>query len=766
MMWVYNLLPKVLNMSLTAGIIILFVLIARILLKRAPKIFSYMLWAVVLFRLVCPVSFSFRFSPFSLFSTPVAANGSAAYIPPDIVHSEYPKVSLPLPSVNEVINNSLPQGEEQTSADPLEFPMAAATMLWLSGIAAMLIYSAASLIKLCRKLTGAVCLRDNIYLADHIATPFVIGVLSPKIYLPSSLSEREQGYIILHEQTHIRRLDHIFKLIAFIALSIHWFNPLVWVAFVCAVKDMEMSCDESVLKEIGGEIKCDYSASLLSLAAGRRVINGSPLAFSEGNIKQRIKNVLNFKKPAAWVIAASVLLVAVLSVCFATNKKNVDSQEPQDGKREESSLTLDDEDSTMGDSEALDVINSQLGVQDTSILEQAYNTDYDTVKIEYLPADPGQVNGFSTTYKKMVAIIDSTIRDSLEAAEETELDQNYINHYKIQLSNDNDGYSCELYYDTLYNKAYILMDGGLYETKTDFARYIDSFRENTDITLQVADSKAVALFAKYGWTLDYKLGRTDGKLNSIRSLSGFDPSDYYFAYNNELSKGIGLDMSKYPKGYHVDIDIYRVHESMPEEFYPIQNCRGIVVKNNGKIIGAFISAGRHRTFNACSLKGNSFEKVTGKTVDEWLSDKLKADNDDKRLSKLDPEKVIEEYFKALDNMDYHAAQACISKKTLLDYLTANMPNNKLYNEEVSLPLIDSPMPGNNDNLISAKLIKLEPLADEPFIEKTDKNVKYFMVTVDLQYRELVTIGNGEQSWNCRMVFESPQTGWKIESFGH
>ena len=225
-------------------------------------------------------------------------------------------------------------------------------------------------------------------------------------------------------------------------------------------------------------------------------------------------------------------------------------------------------------------------------------------------------------------------------------------------------------------------------------------------------------------------------------------------------------MSKYSNSSGIDIDIYRVHESMPEEFYPIQNCRGIVVKHNGNIIGAFISAGRHRTFNACSLKGNSFEKVTGKTIDEWLPDMLRADDADNRLSKLEAAQVIEEYFTALGKKDYHAAQACIARKTLLGYLTANMPNNELFNEGISLPLTDSPVRGENDNLKSAKLIKVEPIVDEPFIDETDKNAKYFNVKVDLQYREIASISSGEQSWGCKMVYESPQTGWKIESFGH
>jgi beta-lactamase regulating signal transducer with metallopeptidase domain len=331
-MWMYTLLPQILNMSLTAAIVIVLVLLARLPLRKAPKIFSYVLWAVVLFRLVCPVSFSSQFSLMGLFPVPPSsASGSTyssmSYIPPDIVHAESPQINLPIPGFNDAINNNLPQGEEQLVADPLELPMAGATILWLSGIAVMLIYSVTSLIRLRGKLIGAVRLRNNIYLADHLASPFVIGVICPKIFLPSTLPEEEQSYVILHEQTHIRRFDHIIKMLAFLALAVHWFNPLVWVAFVCCIKDMEMSCDERVLKQMGGELKGEYGASLLSLATGRRVINGSPLAFGEGNIKERIRNVMNFKKPSAWVIALSIVLVAALIIGFAANGA-IDSSDP------------------------------------------------------------------------------------------------------------------------------------------------------------------------------------------------------------------------------------------------------------------------------------------------------------------------------------------------------------------------------------------------------------------------------------------------------
>lgn len=285
MMWWYRLLPAILNMSLAGGIAVVFVILARIPLRKSPKIFSYALWAVVLFRLVCPVSFSSVFSVMGLLRVPAPENGRILFIPVDIVHTEYPQADLPLHGINEAIDTSLPQGAEQLAADPLEAPVTIATMIWFAGMAMMLAYSVASLLKLRRALTGAVRFRDNIFLADHIPTPFVLGVLRPRIYIPSSLPEKEHDCVILHEQIHIRRLDHIVKIVAFAVLTMHWFNPLVWAAFILCMKDMEMSCDERVLREMGEDVRVRYSESLLSLSAGRRIFGGSPLAFGEGSIK-------------------------------------------------------------------------------------------------------------------------------------------------------------------------------------------------------------------------------------------------------------------------------------------------------------------------------------------------------------------------------------------------------------------------------------------------------------------------------------------------
>ncbi len=332
-MFFYTFMPKLWNMSLTASVAIGFVLLLRLLLKKAPKVISYALWSIVLFRLLCPVSIESTFSLFSLFDTPTTESSqytsSITYVPEDIVHIEYPEVVLPVPGVSDVINDALPEGEEQLRADPLEAPMTIATYVWMAGVLVMAVYAAVSYLKLKRKLITASPLRDNIYLADEITSPFVMGLIQPKIYLPSSLEEREQSYILLHEQHHIRRLDHIVKAVAFVALCIHWFNPLVWLAFILAGKDMEMSCDEAVVKKMGEDIRADYTASLLSLATGKRIIAGMPLAFGEGDTKGRIHNLANWRKPAFWVILVAIIACLVLGVCLLTNPAS--STFPMDG---------------------------------------------------------------------------------------------------------------------------------------------------------------------------------------------------------------------------------------------------------------------------------------------------------------------------------------------------------------------------------------------------------------------------------------------------
>ena len=310
----HRLFPIVCNMSLTASVVILAVLAVRLLLRRAPKVFAYALWAVVLFRLLCPVSVTSAVSLMGALGAPAQERTQRTsveqYVPADImIRGTAPAVTQlpqpPLPAETGGAVSDAPADTAPAAVPAMSFnePVFILTLIWLAGMVLLLAYSLVSLLRLRRRLVGTVRLRDNIYLADHIPSPFVMGLFRPKIYLPSILTETERGYILRHEQYHLRRRDHLVKFLSFLALCIHWFNPLVWAAFILSGKDMEMSCDEAVVRELGEDIRADYSASLLSLATGRRIVAGMPLAFGEGDTGSRIRNLLNWKRPRPWDMA-------------------------------------------------------------------------------------------------------------------------------------------------------------------------------------------------------------------------------------------------------------------------------------------------------------------------------------------------------------------------------------------------------------------------------------------------------------------------------
>ena len=314
----YDAISLVVKMSITGSIVMLGVLIVRLFLRKAPKIFSYMLWGIVLFRLLCPVSFS---TPVSILNIAKASNVNEEQMQHargNILKTQRSQVKEQTLPAGDRVNAALPQIGEQVR-DSFKTQILLLTVLWGMGIAAMLIISIVSYIRIKAKVSCSMRLRDNIFLADEIDTPFCLGVVNPHIYLPSTLEEKEREYIIIHEQHHIKRCDHIVKLIAFLTLCLHWFNPLVWLAFVLAGKDMEMSCDEAVMKRMDGDIRAEYAASLLNLATGRRILSASPLGFGEGNPKQRIKNIMNYRKPGFWVVVVAVILCVVTAACLLSN---------------------------------------------------------------------------------------------------------------------------------------------------------------------------------------------------------------------------------------------------------------------------------------------------------------------------------------------------------------------------------------------------------------------------------------------------------------
>lgn len=301
---------QILNMSITSSYVILFVMLIRFLLKKTPKIYSYSLWSVVLLRLIFPFSFE------SIFSL-IRVNPQA--ISSDIIFAQTPQINSGIGAIDNIVNNTLPAATTTASVNPIQIWIGIGQIIWLVGIASLVLYSIITTIQLSKRLKLSTHVSDNIYKSDHIKTPFVFGLIKPRIYLPTNLSENEKSYIIKHEQTHIERYDHIIKFIGFVVVSIHWFNPLVWLSFILMSKDMELSCDEKVIKELGNEIKKDYSNSLLSLSLGKKIIGGSPLAFGENNTKGRIKNILNYKKPKFWVTLIAIILIIGTAVGLLSN---------------------------------------------------------------------------------------------------------------------------------------------------------------------------------------------------------------------------------------------------------------------------------------------------------------------------------------------------------------------------------------------------------------------------------------------------------------
>ncbi|MBR6528176.1 MAG: hypothetical protein IKT45_09600 [Lachnospiraceae bacterium] len=323
----YRIFSQVLSMSLTGSIVVLFVLLARWVLKKSPRIFSYGLWAIVLFRLLCPVAPVSELSLLNLLSDPIyslqsqkdqAFQSHPEYIVDHDMMAQTPVLIPDSTTHADPLLESVPYATYDISS-PRVNAIRLGSILWITGSISLLAYSLHTLWQLHCQLKTAVPLRDNIYLADYITTPFVLGLLRPRIYLPSSLPVEQQSYILLHEQHHIRRLDHLWKLIAFVTLCIHWFNPLVWLAFVLAGKDMEMSCDEAVLRRMGNRIRADYSASLLTLSTGHRIYAAMPLAFGEGDTKDRIRHVLAWKKPRTWIVIVALLTCLVLAISLSTD---------------------------------------------------------------------------------------------------------------------------------------------------------------------------------------------------------------------------------------------------------------------------------------------------------------------------------------------------------------------------------------------------------------------------------------------------------------
>ena len=712
---------KIFNMSITASfVIVLIILIRLVLLKKMPKLFSYALWGIVLLRLLLPFSISSSFSLFNFIDVPVQADMQITdYVPSNsnVDVLEMPQtntgINIGIQTGNDAFGSVLPAVTPQHSVNTMQMFIYIASWVWMGTGALTLIYYAVSCLLIKMKLKTAVFYCENVFLSDRVRSPIVFGFFKPRIILPADIekicSAEEINHITAHENVHIKRFDHITKMLSVIVLAVYWYNPLIWLAFILSNKDRELACDERVMKLASSDIRAEYASSLVKIGTHKQSYIGS-LAFGESNIKSRVKSVVNFKKSALWVSLTAVAAIIVIAVVCLTNA--VDVNKKIDGY--------------------LDII-----VNESSVAFSSNPYDY--------------INANKEVFDKITALSEDGLSSMLKMFEDSE--DNGLREYVMAVAcntikpimTDDDFESGRDWY-IKYKKDE--MNGGktelLAEDKSDYKTDAEDIDE--------VSIDAYELFKQYGWTLDYKIGTKNEKINQMSILSDFEPNTYYFAYNNELSKDIGLDMSEYC-GMNLTVEIYRIREEMPPKSNPNKDARGIVVKNGNQIIGAYISAGRHSAFSACSLKGNFFEAAAGMSLEEWLAKRLVAGKYETQTEINDPEQVIATYFLALSEKNEELAKSCMAKTSMTDSLTINMANDELYNKAVNIMFM-------NADLKAVELIEVKQ-TDSLGVCGVIFNVEY-----GNEYINDGTIESGEQWWLCYMVYESPQTGWKIKEFGH
>ncbi len=511
-----NIFSLILNMSYVSCFVIIFVIFIRLFLKRFPKIISYGLWSVVAFRLIVPFAIESNFSIIpknldtSIVRYEVAQTG-------EIGNLETVNVSV-ASSENSSENTSETgtTGLENTSIKSLN-NFEIAMYIWTLGIALLVLYSLFSIVKLRNKLKNAKLVVNNIYELENLKTPFVFGIIKPLIYLPKNLDEEEKINIIKHEQIHIKRHDHIIKIFAFILLILHWFNPLVWIAFVLMNNDMELSCDEKVIKELGGDIRKSYATSLVTLATEKH-INSCPIAFSEGNVEGRVKNVLNYKKKPVILTVIVSLVVIIVGAMLLFNPMQAKSM----------AISYQSVDNTGG---------YGFSVYEESIINYAYEVynSKEVSNISYVDLDSMEKYGVY-------------------------FDGDEINNYTY-------------YYDKERDMAFISEEGVYYSVTTDFAEYVNDFAtkenihaSNSDANLPLTKENLV-LINESSNSDDalFKMGMTSDEVYDVVTNSDVDftfnvtdeevyDDKYLITLNQEQSGGASVYKYKISNNLHMFFD--------------------------------------------------------------------------------------------------------------------------------------------------------------------------------------------------------------------
>ena len=328
-----ELFAQILNISISAGILIVVCVLVRLIFRKMPKSVRCLMWLLVAVRLAIPFNIE---SPFSLQPAreyvTISSDEEASV---GVNEAEKTADATDKESGKEIVTL---KDDIKNDVNNFDF-MYAFSIIWIIGVAAILIYAVVAYIRLRQTVGDAVLLKNNIYQSERVGTAFILGIFSPKIYVPYGLNEIELFMTLNHERAHLARRDHLLKPLGFIITAVYWFNPLVWLAYILLCKDIELACDEKVIKKIGYDKKKDYSQTLLNLSIPRKYISACPVAFGEVGINERIKNVLKIKKSKKIVITAAVALCAILAVCFLTYPRNRKTASPEPAKTQVSENT-------------------------------------------------------------------------------------------------------------------------------------------------------------------------------------------------------------------------------------------------------------------------------------------------------------------------------------------------------------------------------------------------------------------------------------------
>lgn len=484
----YEVFTKLLNMSLTASILVLVIMILRVALRKAPKKYICILWALVAFRLMCPFSISSVFSAYNMLGQSTISSGQVEYFAYN-GQAEKPQLIFEVPTVE---NDNVTPENTLVATKTSGVHMPTVVYIWMFGVIAMVAYALVSYAGLRKEVRASIKKDDRIYVCDEIGSPFILGIISPRIYLPTGIGEEVRENVVAHEKAHIKRLDYIWKPLGYMLLSVYWFNPMMWIAYIFLCKDIEAACDEKVIAQMDRAQIASYSQALLTCATQRRMITACPVAFGETDVKGRIKNVLNYKKPAFWIITLSILTCIIVGICFLTNPKG-------------------------GDIRLLDKASAS-----TSAMSFHY-FDGEKTEIKYL-----------YDVKKEQAIIDEINRLAAKKCESSRIAEFTTPCYGLSISNE-EGYMMLL---TYCNGLWLNKDGSVYEAAYDFEKlYNNITSESMEIVNGGSGMTNTGLLGEYDVRFYSQAPEMGSEKDAvILSISAIEGNNVTVVINNNSSE--------------------------------------------------------------------------------------------------------------------------------------------------------------------------------------------------------------------------------------